>query len=403
MPTRKLIFGIGLGLAIVMLAPGAVAKQQRAETPAAGRPLYVTKAPIVLLKEMGSGAVLFSYGAEKPFAPASMAKVMTAYVVLDMIQKRQLARSKLLTVDKATWEKWSGGKGGSTMFLVPNEKISVDELLQGLVTVSANDAAVVLAVGIDGSEAAFVARMNKMATSIGMTGSHFGTANGWPDGGKTRVSADDLVRLADRLIREHPADYKRYFSMPSLTHGKTRDGKPITQPNRNPIIGRFAGADGLKTGHTAEAGYCFLGSAVRDGRRLIMVVAGMDSEAARRDEAIRLMEWGFSEWQSRPVAAPKAQVSDIGVQNGRAPKVALVTAEAVAITVPQGHNGRYHALVRYAGPIRAPVAKGDRLAELVITPDGLPPQTTPLTAADAVESGGWWDQARSGLYRLTGR
>ncbi|MDR6835104.1 D-alanyl-D-alanine carboxypeptidase (penicillin-binding protein 5/6) [Sphingopyxis sp. BE122] len=247
----------------------------------------------MMLKDLDSGEILYTRGADKRFAPASMAKVMTAYVVLDLIKKGELTRDTHFTVDVATWKKWSGPKGGSTMFLRPGEKVSVDDLLKGLITVSGNDAAAALAVGIDGSETIFVKRMNDVAARLGMKSSNFGTPNGWPDGGATKVSAADLIMLADRLIRDHPGGYARYFSLSKLQHGTSPDGKPIIQPNRNPILGRFIGADGLKTGHTSEAGYCFLGSAKRDGRRLIMVVAGLPSEKARREEAERLMSWGF--------------------------------------------------------------------------------------------------------------
>ncbi len=302
--------GSGAALAAIALAfafPAAAASDARPKSAPASRPSYVTQAPIVMLKDPDSGAILFSRGAEKRFAPASMAKVMTAYVVLDLIRKGELARDKQFTVSEATWKKWNSSTGGSTMFLSPNEKVSVDELLKGLITVSGNDAAAVLATGIDGSEDAFVKRMNEVAGRIGMASSRFGTPSGWPDGGVTQVSAADLITLADRLIRDHPGDYARYFSLPKLQHGKSPEGKPIIQPNRNPILGRFEGADGLKTGHTAEAGYCFLGSAKRNGRRLIMVVAGMGSEKARRDEAERLMEWGFAPGNPPAIAqtAPK--------------------------------------------------------------------------------------------------
>lgn len=278
-----------------VFVPAAWAKDSRTanSVPAMSAP-YSTQAPIVMLKDMDSGATLFSRGADKRFAPASMAKVMTAYVVLDLLKRGELARETKLSVSEATWKKWNSGTGGSTMFLSPNEKVSVDDLLKGLITVSGNDAAAVLAVGIDGSEDTFVKRMNMVATKLGMTSSRFGTPNGWPDGGLTQVSAADLITLADQLIRDHPDGYARYFSIPKLQHGISPDGRPIVQANRNPILGRFDGADGLKTGYTREAGYCFLGSAERDGRRLIMVVAGMTSAKARRDEAQRLMEWGFA-------------------------------------------------------------------------------------------------------------
>lgn len=380
----------------------APAKNAPVKNGPVSRPLYVTQAPIVMLKDLDSGAILFSRGADKRFAPASMAKVMTAYVVLDLIRKGELSRDKQFTVGEATWKKWNGSTGGSTMFLRPKEKVSVDELLKGLITVSGNDAAAVLAVGIDGSEEAFVKRMNIVASDIGMKSSRFGTPNGWPDGGVTKVSAADLITLADRLIRDHPAGYARYFSMPKLQHGTSPDGKPIVQPNRNPILGRFEGADGLKTGHTAEAGYCFLGSAKRGGRRLIMVVAGMSSEKARRDEAERLMTWGFDAWEGRELVPAGASVGRLDVGKGAKPAVATETGMAVRMTVPKGYAGGYRVVMRSHAPLSAPVTRGTPVADLIVTPDGLPPQTTPLLAAADVGEGGWWARARTGFYRLTG-
>ncbi|MBL0916712.1 MAG: D-alanyl-D-alanine carboxypeptidase [Sphingopyxis sp.] len=300
-------------IAILAALPAASAGDAKPKSPPAARAPYVTQAPIVMLKDLDSGRILFSRGADKRFAPASMTKVMTAYVVLDLIKKGQLSRDKMFTVEDATWKKWSARSRSSTMFLRPGEKVTVDELLKGLITVSGNDAAAVLAVGIDGSEDAFAKSMNVRASRRGMASSNVGTPSGRPDGGATKVSAGDLILLADRLIRDHPAGYTRYFAIPKLQHGTAPDGKPIVQANRNPILGRFVGADGLKTGHTSEAGYCFLGSAKRDGRRLIMVVAGMPSEKARREEAERLMNWGFA-----PGNAPAvAQVSRGGPSKGK--------------------------------------------------------------------------------------
>jgi len=393
---------LGVAAMALALAPsGAPADAALAEAPVS-RPLYTTEAPIVMLKDLDSGAILFERGAEKRFAPASMAKVMTAYVVLDLIDQGQLSRDNLFTVSEATWKKWNGSNGGSTMFLRAGEKVSVDELLKGLITVSGNDAAAVLAVGIDGSEEAFVRRMNDVAAAIGMSSSRFGTPSGWPDGGVTQVSAADLVTLADRLIRDYPAGYARYFSIPKFQHGKAPDGTPIVQTNRNPILGRFDGADGLKTGHTAEAGYCFLGSAKRGGRRLIMVVAGMKSEKARRDEAERLMTWGFEAWEGREIVPAGAKVGRLDIGQGDKPFVDAEAAIPVRVTVPKGFRGGFRATMRARAPLDAPIASGSRIAELVVAPDGLPPQVTPLLAANDVAMGGWFDRARTGLYRLTG-
>lgn len=322
----KFALGYGAATALALLAsnvafwPAAAARDNRSSSAASAAAVspapYATQAPIVMLKDMESGAILFSRGVDKRFAPASMAKVMTAYVVLDLLKTRELRRDTTFTVSDAVWRKWNSSTGGSTMFLSPGEKLSVDDLLKGLITVSANDAAAVLAEGIDGSEEAFVRRMNKVAADIGMASSHFGTPNGWPDGGVTKVSAADLITLADRLIRDHPDGYARYFSIPKLQHGVAPDGRPIVQPNRNPILDRVDGADGVKTGHTREAGYCFLGSAERNGRRLIMVVAGLPSAKARRAEAQRLMDWGFATAAHRMAAETRRGSASTSVVAG---------------------------------------------------------------------------------------
>lgn len=406
-------FGLGaVSLAMMMLAVGGLGLGSAADADAqpkavarsgpVSRPIYVTKAPIIMLKDLDSGAILFSRGAEKRFAPASMTKVMTAYVILDLIKDGRLKTTDTFQMTDAIWAQWNARKGNSTMFLRSRERVSVDKLLMGLITVSGNDAATLLAVGVDGSEDEFVRRMNRVAADIGMTSSQFGTPSGWPDGGRTMVSAEDLIRLADRLIRDHPEAYARYFSQPSLEHGLSPDKKPIVQRNRNPILGRFAGADGLKTGYTAEAGYCFLGSAKRDRRRLIMVVAGMNSAQERRDEAERLMTWGFSAWEGRVLAQENTPMLRLNVSGGSQPELTAHNSMAVRMTVPRGHDGRYRAAIHGATPWQGPIAKGDKVADFVITPAGLPPQTTPLVSDRHIEMGGTIDQARTGWHRMTG-
>ena len=217
--------------------------------------------------------------------PASLAKMMTTEVAFELIDKGQLPLNKMCTVRPETWQKWHGPAAGSTMFLSPNEQVSVENLLEGIVTLSGNDASVVLAECIAGTEQAFTGQMNDYGKRIGLTNSHFGTANGWPDNGVTYVSARDLATLARWEIEHHYKLYKEFYSLPSFTWGKTLgSNQDITQQNRNPILGHVAGADGLKTGHTDEAGYGFTGSAEQNGRRLIEVVAGLPSWNARVEE-----------------------------------------------------------------------------------------------------------------------
>jgi len=237
---------------------------------AATAPQFDTPAKVAYLVDVSSGATLYAKNSDVRMPPASMAKMMTVEVAFELIDKKQLALNNMCTVRPETWQKWHGPAAGSTMFLSPNEQVSVENLLHGIVTLSGNDASVVLAECIAGTEQAFAGQMNALGKRIGLANSHFGTANGWPDHGVTFVSAHDLATLARSEIENHYALYKKFYSQPSFTWGKTLgSNQDITQQNRNPILGKVPGADGLKTGHTDEAGYGFTGSADQNGRRLI--------------------------------------------------------------------------------------------------------------------------------------
>src|SRR5687767_2611497 len=258
----------------------------------AAAPPFDTPAKTAFLMDLSSGAVLFAKNSDMRIPPASMAKMMTTEVAFELIDRGQLPLNKMCTVRPETWQRWHGPAAGSTMFLSPNEQVSVENLLHGIVTLSGNDASVVLAECIAGTEGAFVNVMNEHAKALGLTNSRFGNSNGWPDEGRTYVTARDLATLARAEIQNHPDLYKKFYGQPSFTWGKTLgSGQAITQANRNPLLGKVAGADGLKTGHTAEAGYGFTGSAEQNGRRLIMVVAGLGSYDQRIAESVRLMEW----------------------------------------------------------------------------------------------------------------
>ncbi|HWT46839.1 MAG TPA: D-alanyl-D-alanine carboxypeptidase family protein, partial [Vicinamibacterales bacterium] len=272
----------------------------------AAAPQFDTPAKVAYLYDVNSGAVLYAKNADVHMPPASLAKMMTTEVAFELIDHGQLSPNKMCTVRPETWQKWHGQ--GSTMFLSPNEQVSVDNLIKGIVTLSGNDAAVVLSECIAGTEQAFTDQMNALAKKIGVTNSHFGTANGWPDNGVTYVTARDLATIAKATIEHHPALYKKYYGLPSFTWGKTMSGNAISQENRNPILGHVPGADGLKTGHTDEAGYGFTGSAEENGRRLIEVLAGMASWNQRVQESTRLIEWGFNAWTDKPLFKSGAKV-----------------------------------------------------------------------------------------------
>src|SRR5881392_2255418 len=299
-------------------------------------PPFDTPARVAYLIDLSSGAVLYSKNADVRMPPASMAKMMTTEVALELIDKGQLPMNKMCTVRPETWQKWHGPAAGSTMFLSPNEQVSVENLLKGIVTLSGNDASVVLGECIAGTEQAFAQQMNALAQKIGLTNSHFCNANGWPDNGCTYVSARDLATLARSEIENHYKLYKQFYSLPSFTWGKTLgSNQDITQANRNPILGVVPGADGLKTGHTDEAGYGFTGSAEQNGRRLIEVVAGLPS-------------WNSRVVESKPLFAAGAKVGTAKVQLGSSSEVTLVAPRNLAVTVPAGlSSGSPQMKIRY--------------------------------------------------------
>ncbi|HVF94230.1 MAG TPA: D-alanyl-D-alanine carboxypeptidase family protein [Sphingomonas sp.] len=368
----------------------------------AAAPQFQTTAPIAYIEDLSSGAVLFQRDADRRMPPASMAKMMTVYVAFDMLRKGELKLNQMITVRPETWAKWHGPAAGSTMFLSAGESVSVANLLYGIVTLSGNDACVVLAEGISGSEQAFVERMNRVAAEIGLKNSHFGTSNGWPDNGVTYVTARDLADLASATITNHPKLYKQFYSRRDFTWGKTMGGSAITQANRDPLLGRVAGADGLKTGHTDEAGYGFTGSAEQNGRRLVIVLAGLSSFNQRIEESVRFMDWGFRAWQAKAIVAKGRQVETAAVQLGDASTVGLVAPRALTVTLPAGAVPLMKARVVYNGPIKAPIKAGQHIADLVVSSPDMPEQRLPLVADKAVGEAGFFGRAWAGLTSFFG-
>lgn len=368
----------------------------------AAAPPYSSEAPIAYMKDLSSGAVLYDKGGRTRIPPASMAKMMTAHVAFRLIQRGELKLDTMFTVRPETWQRWHGPQAGSTMFLSAGEQVSVENLLHGIVTLSGNDACVVLAEGIAGTEQAFVAQMNEEAKRLGLQNSRFGTSNGWPDEGVTVVTAEDLASLAQATIEETPDLYKKFYAARSFTWGKTMGGADINQANRNPILGKIPGADGLKTGHTQEAGYGFTGSAEQDGRRLVMVVAGLDSFNGRIAESVRFMDWGFKAWKSQPLFKQGATVDMAPVQLGSATSVSLVAPQNLAVTLPRSASANISVKVAYVGPIKAPIAKGQKIAELIVSTPDTPPQVMPLVAGEEVTEAGIFGRLWNGLKSLFG-
>lgn len=382
------------------IAPALALTVLLANPIAAQAPSFQGGAPVAYMIDLSSGAELFVKDADRRMPPASMAKMMTAYVAFDLIKKGELKLDQRLRVRPETWQRWHGPSAGSTMFLSPNQEVTVADLLDGVVVVSGNDASVVLAEGIAGTEEAFAGLMNAKAKEIGLANSNFCNSNGWPDEGCTYVTARDLAKLAAATVTNFPDLYKRFYPKREFTFGETMGGSPITQPNRDPLLGRVNGADGLKTGHTNEAGYGFTGSAERDGRRLVMVVAGLDSYGGRAEESVRFMEWGFGAWRARPVVSQGKRVTTAEVQLGSSSEVGLVAPKNLTVTIPAGASPEMEAKVVYSGPIKAPIAAGQHVADLVVTMPGMAPQTMPLVAEAAVEEAGFFGRAWAGLMAL---
>lgn len=367
----------------------------------AAAPPFDTPAPVAFMTDLSSGAVLYAKDADRRMPPASMAKMMTAYVAFDLIKKGDLKLNDMATVSPETWRKWHGPQAGSTMFLSVNENVSVENLLYGIIVLSGNDACVVLAEKIAGSEEAFTNLMNQRAKELGLANSHFGTSNGWPDEGRTYVTARDLAKLASATIQNYPQLYKKFYSKTDFTWGKTLgEGAAITQANRDPLLGRVRGADGLKTGHTEEAGYGFTGSAEQDGRRLVMVLAGLTSANQRIAESVKFMNWGFGAWRARPIVAAGKKVETAEVQLGDSSTVGLVAPKALTVTMPAGTNSPITAKVVYTGPIKAPIAKGQHIADLVISSPDTGEQRMPLVAEKDVAEAGFFGRVWASLTSL---
>jgi serine-type D-Ala-D-Ala carboxypeptidase (penicillin-binding protein 5/6) len=355
---------------------------------------YQSTAPVAFMVDVASGATLYARDDQRRIPTASMAKMMTAWVAFEAIKDGKLKADQKFKVSDAVWTKWNNE--GSSMFLKAREQVSVEDLLHGILTVSGNDASVVLAEGIAGSEASFTDRMNAEAKRLGMTNSQFKTANGWPDEGQTYSTARDLALLANRIITDHPALFRQYFGQREFTWAD------VTQQNRNPLLGAIDGADGMKTGHSDEAGYCLTGTVKRGKRRLLMVIAGLPTQASRISEARAFMNWGFDAWVDRPLFARGKIVTSIPVQLGEDSKVDVVAPRDLAAILPKETAAPIKLAVRYNGAVRAPFQKGTELAQLVVQlPDGSK-QTMPLVAAKTVAEAGFFGRAWNGIKSLVG-
>lgn len=337
-------------------------------------------APIALLVDVQSGQTLLSQNADRRFIPASITKVMSAYVAFELLATGKLSLDQKFAMSDKAAETWH--RTGSSMFLEPGELVTVDLLLRGICAVSANDGSIVLAEGAAGSVDAWVTMMNASAQKLGMRNSHFATPNGWPDDGQTFTTARDLETLAKAMISAHPEFYATYFGQEGLRHNG------FAQANHDPISGIMDGADGIKTGYTNQAGHGFLGSAARDGSRLIMVLGGIDTEHRRAAIAREFIEWGFAGFERRRLFYSGDHVATARVQNADQNSIPLISDQPINVVMPAGYTGNVILNVIYEGPLKTPIAQGERVAELEILVDGLPPARVPLNAGQSIERAG---------------
>lgn len=390
----------GLALPLAGPVPLATSSAVPAAVPIAAPPVVSgpfpfteEEVPVALLIDVSAGKVLYSRNPDRRFLPASVTKTMTALVAFDMIAQGQVREDAQLEMKADTFRDWAGK--GSRMFLSVGDRARISDLLNGIMNISANDASAMLAVGLAGSIPGWAARMNARAKALGMSGSHFNTPNGWPDEGATYVTASDLVRLGQELLFRHPDLYRRYIGHPGMVWNG------IAQPNHDPLLGKVPGADGIKTGFTNEAGYNYLGTVERDGRRLMLVIGAAQSGRIRAKAAQALVDWGYSAWASRPLVGAGNRIGKARVQGGTARSVALVVPRRYALTFPNGQTPpAVTTRIVYKGPIRAPVARGAEVATLEVLTPGQGLARIPLEAGESVGTAGPVDRLVNGLAAL---
>lgn len=374
-------------LAILLLALPAVS------APAAAQNTYQTDASHAVIMDYETGTVLFSKNGDEPMPPASMSKMMTVLMTLEAIESGSLSLDDELPVSEEAWRRGGAASGSSTMFLDVNSRARVEDLLRGVIVQSGNDACIVLAEAIGGSEAAFADMMTQRARELGLENATFANATGWPNPDHM-VSAEDLARIARILIRDHPDFYGIWAEREFTYNG-------IRQFNRNPLLGVFDGADGLKTGHTEDSGYGLVGSAERDGERRIIVFNGMDSNAARASEAERMMRAALTDYDVYDLFEAGAVVEhEVPVFMGAAETVTLRTEDAIAIGLHRRARRDMTVSVNYDGPVPAPIAEGDEIATLTVEAPGMEPQDYPLVAAEAVPQKGLMGRIGAALVHM---
>ncbi|OYY49504.1 MAG: peptidase [Methylophilales bacterium 28-44-11] len=333
-----------------------------------------------VLKDFNTGSVIAGFKENERVEPASLTKIMTAYLTFEAIQNRYLKLDQSLPVSEKAWK-----VEGSKMFIEPNRPVTVDELLHGLIIQSGNDASITLAEGIAGSEEQFADLMNKKAVKLGMKNTHYMNATGLPDA-QHYTTATDLSMLASALIRDFPLDYKRLYSMKEYTYNK------ITQPNRNRLLWLDANVDGMKTGHTESAGYCLIASSKRSDTRLISVILGAVSEASRAIESQKLLNYGFQFFETTLVYRKGQTINALRVWKGNEKAVNATLAQDLQFALPKGDYARVKASMTSQQPLIAPVKANQVIGKITFSLDGKKIAERSLIAAKSVEAGGFFSR-----------
>lgn len=345
---------------------------------------FETRARAAYVYDMSAGTVLLAKDADTPLPPASMSKLMTLLMAFEAIADGRLDPDLRLPVSQHAMD-----YGGSTMFLNTRDRVRVEDLIKGVIVLSGNDASAVLAEALspDGTEAGFARMMTARARELGMMNSSFANSNGWPDPGQ-RMSVRDLGILTQHLIEDFPTYYPLFAMQEFAFDGRA----PQNSRNRNPLLGLGIGADGLKTGHTREAGYGLVGSAKQGDRRIIFVITGLQSTQERAQEAEKIVNWAFRQFALKTLAPGGAEIARAQVWGGALPEVGLAPAEDISLLLPARSGESLRAEMVYDGPVEAPIAAGAEIGALLIAPPGLPEQKVPLYATEAVAAGGFFSR-----------
>lgn len=341
-----------------------------------------TKAKNLILMDYDTGQYLYAKDAEKMIPPASMSKLMTVYMIFEKLKDGSLSLDDTFTVSENAWRKGGAASGSSTMFLNIGEKVRVGDLIQGIIIQSGNDACIVAAENISGSEEDFARAMTDKAQKLGLHNSSFANATGWPHPDQ-KMSVEDLAKLARIIIKDFP-EYYYLFSERNYTHNNIRQG------NRNPLLYSMPEADGLKTGHTEEAGFCLAGSAKRGDRRLISIMSGLASNKERSEEAEKIMNWGFREFDNYKILKQGQKVAELPVWFGTEKNVDLLVNEDVLRTIKKNKASKVKMTAVYDKPVKAPVKQGDKLGFVRVEVPGAETVEVPLIANKDIKKLGWF-------------